>query len=182
MIKSRIIAKRILNPHFMNEERPDNLKIGATLLKSMLGFIALYFGIKMYIAVPDLEELDHTTGTFLFAEKGIRLEPNYNMMMVEKFHYSNKDSLHDSLAMTNITKADEISKKLKTGDKITFWYPQRILPSDRGKEMLQFAVNDKVIVPYEPNRTIPVVMICAGSIVIVLFIFLVKELLKKTNS
>lgn len=165
----------------MNEERPNNLKIGGTLLKSTLGFLLLYFGIKMYNAVPGLDELDRTTGTFLFAEKGIRLEQNYNMMMVEEFHYTGKDSLRDSLAMTNITRADEIGKQLKAGDKITFWYPQRILPSDRGKEMLQFAVNDKVIVPYEPNRTIPIVMICAGGVVIVLFVFLVKELLKKTN-
>jgi hypothetical protein len=168
----------------MNEERPNNLKIGGTLLKSTLGFLLLYFGIKMYFAVPELEELDHTTGTFMFAEKGIRLEEkNFNMLMVEEFHYRDQYSSEDSLAMTNITKADEIAKQLSPGDKITFCYPQRTLPSDRGKEMLQFSVNDKVIVLYTPNRIIPVFMIIGGAIVIILFVFVVRELLKpKTNN
>jgi hypothetical protein len=166
----------------MNDERPDNLKIGGILLKSTLGFLMLYFGIRMYVAIPELEELDHTTGTFMFSEKGIRLEENFNMMMMEEFHFTREDSSKDSIAMTNITKANEINEQLHPGDKITFWYPPRILPSDRGKEMLQLSVNDKALIPYEPNRAIPIFMICGGVIIVVLFIFLIKSLFTRRTT
>jgi hypothetical protein len=163
----------------MNEDRPGYLKIIDILLKSSLGFILLYFGIKMYFAIPELEELDHTTGTYTSTDKGIRVgRNNSTMLMVEEFHFTKENGTDDLISMTNIQKADGIQKRLAPGDKLTFWYPQHILLSDRGKEMLQLSVNDKVIIPYEPNRLLPILMMCGGVIIIILFILLVKDLLK----
>lgn len=162
----------------MSEDRPDNLKIIGTLLKSSLGFILLYFGVKMYFAIPELEELDHTSGTYTFTDKGVRVENNYNMLMVEEFHFTLEDETEDFITMTNIQQADNIQQELNPGDKLTCWYPPNIMQADRGKKMLQLSINDNVIIPYKPNHTLPVVMICGGVIIITLFVFLVKDLLK----